>query len=241
MALFKFAAKYSVVMKKIGVLLSGCGVYDGAEIQEAVFTLLAIEELGAEAVCIGIDKDQHHVVNHTNGEEMAENRNMLVEAARIARGKITSIDKIEPNDLDALVIPGGFGSAKNFTSWAFNGPASAILPEVKLLLVNLVNIGKPICALCVSPVVVAKALEGSATKAELTIGSTEGASEYDIAGFKAGLEATGARSVNKGISEIQIDLANRIVSAPCYMMEASLSELRKNIFMAIEATINLID
>jgi enhancing lycopene biosynthesis protein 2 len=240
-ALFKFAEKIDTRMKKIGVLLSGCGVYDGAEIQESVFALLAIEELGAEAICIGIDKKQHHVVNHLTGEEMPESRNMLVEAARIARGKITPIHQIEPNDLDALVIPGGFGSAKNFTSWAFNGPSGDILPEVKLLLVNLVNIGKPICALCVSPVVVAKALEGSTTKAELTIGSTAGASEYDIAGFKAGLEATGANTINKSISEIQIDRANRIVSAPCYMMEASLTELRNNIHMAIEATIELID
>jgi enhancing lycopene biosynthesis protein 2 len=207
-------------MKKIGVLLSGCGVYDGAEIQEAVFTLLAIEELGAEAVCIGIDKNQHHVVNHTNGEEMQESRNMLVEAARIARGKITSIDKIEPNDIDALVIPGGFGSAKNFTTWAFDGPNSTILPEVKLLLVNLVNIGTPICALCVSPVVVAKALADSTTHAHLTIGSV---------------------TVNKSISEIQIDHKNRIVSAPCYMMETTLVELRQNIFQAVEATIQLID
>lgn len=228
-------------MKKIGVLLSGCGVYDGAEIQEAVFTLLAIEELGAESVCIGIDKDQYHVVNHTNGEAMQESRNMLVEAARIARGKITSIDKIEPNDIDALVIPGGFGSAKNFTTWAFDGPNGTILPEVKLLLVNLVNIGKPICALCVSPVVVAKALEGSKTSANMTIGSTEGSSEYDIAGFRAGLEATGTQTENKFITEILIDHKNRIVSAPCYMMETNLMELRQNIFQAVEATIQLID
>jgi enhancing lycopene biosynthesis protein 2 len=228
-------------MKKIGVLLSGCGVYDGAEIQEAVFTLLAIEELGAEAVCIGIDKNQYHVVNHTNGEAMQESRNMLVEAARIARGKITSIDKIEPNEIDALVIPGGFGSAKNFTTWAFDGPNGTILPEVKLLLVNLLNTGTPICALCVSPVVVAKALADSTTHAHLTIGSTAGASEYDIAGFRAGLEATGAVTVNKSISEIQIDHKNRIVSAPCYMMETTLVELRQNIFQALEATIQLID
>ena len=228
-------------MKKIGVLLSGCGVYDGAEIQEAVFTLLAIEELGAEAVCIGIDKNQYHVVNHTNGEAMQESRNMLVEAARIARGKITSIDKIEPNEIDALVIPGGFGSAKNFTTWAFDGPNGTILPEVKLLLVNLLNTGTPICAICVSPVVVAKALADSTTHAHLTIGTTAGASEYYIAGFRAGLEATGAVTVNKSISEIQIDHKNRIVSAPCYMMETTLVELRQNIFQAVEATIQLID
>src|SRR5690554_238562 len=103
---------------KIGVLLSGCGVYDGAEIHESVFTLLAIAEAKHEAVCIGIDKDQHHVINHLNGEEQNENRNMLVEAARIARGEITEISEITPADIDALVIPGGFGSAKNLTSWA---------------------------------------------------------------------------------------------------------------------------
>ena len=142
---------------KIGVLLSGCGVYDGAEIQEAVLTLLSIEEMGAEAVCISVNENQHHVVNHVTGEEMEESRNMLIESARIARGNITDILEIDPVDIDALVIPGGFGSAKNFTTWAFSGPDGTILPSVKLLLVNMVNIGKPIAALCVSPVVVSKA------------------------------------------------------------------------------------
>jgi enhancing lycopene biosynthesis protein 2 len=192
-------------MKKIGVLLSGCGVYDGAEIQEVVFTLLAIEEAGCEAVCIGIDQNQHHVVNHTNGEEMLESRNMLVEAARISRGKITEIRQIDPADIDALVIPGGFGSAKNLTSWAFQGPDSDILPAVKLLIVNMVNIGKPVCALCVSPVVVAKALAGSLVHPTMTIGTTIGESEYDIAGFQSGLQHSGALTENKSIAEISID------------------------------------
>ncbi len=228
-------------MKKIGVLLSGCGVYDGAEIQEAVFTLLAIEELGAEAVCIGVDKNQYHVINHLNGEAMPEQRNMLVEAARIARGKIANINTIDPADIDALIIPGGFGSAKNFTTWAFSGPDSEILPEVKLLLVNMANIGKPICALCVSPAVVAKALENSVIHPTMTIGSTQGSSEYDIAGFQAGLEHTGVKTENKLITEISVDKENKIVSAPCYMMNASLVELRNNIRAAVEATLELID
>src|SRR5690554_6513592 len=166
---------------KIGLLLSGCGVYDGAEIHESVSTLLAIAEAKHEAVCI--DKDQHHVINHLNGEEQNENRNMLVEAARIARGEITEISEITPADIDALVIPGGFGSAKNLTSWAFNGPDGTILPEVKLLLVNMINVGKPIVALCVSPVVVAKALEDSKVKPFMTIGSDQAESPYDINGF----------------------------------------------------------
>jgi len=226
---------------KIGVLLSGCGVYDGVEIQEAVLTMLAIEERGAEVVCISIDQPQYHVVNHLNGEVMNDQRNMLVEAARIARGKIHEISTIAPADIDALVIPGGFGSAKNFTKWAFSGPEGEIDAKVKLLIVNMVNVGKPIAALCVSPVVVAKALEGSAITAQMTIGSNMEDSPYDINSFSAGLQATGVHVDMKTIVEIDIDKKNKIVSAPCYMMEASLLEVRKNISMAIDALIDLVD
>ena len=218
---------------KIGVLLSGCGVYDGSEIQEAVFTLLAIEELGAEAVCIGVNKEQHHVINHLNGEEMNESRNMMTEAARIARGEITDINDVAPADIDALVIPGGFGNAKNLTKWAFSGPEGEILPEVKLLLVNLVNIGKPIAALCVSPVVVAKAFEDSSIKPFMTIGTDQEESPYDINGFSEGLVTTGAKTTMKKANEINVDRTNKIITAPCYMMETNLVTLRKNISDAI--------
>jgi enhancing lycopene biosynthesis protein 2 len=219
----------------IGVLLSGNGVYDGAEIQEAVLTLLAIDEMGWNAVCISVDKPQHHVINHLTGEVMDESRNMLVEAARIARGQITPIENISPADIDALVIPGGFGSAKNFTSWAFDGPSSTILPEVKLLLVNLVNVGKPIVALCVSPVVVAKAFEGSSIHPTLTLGSTSEPSPYDINGFNEGLRATGSIAQERTIREVLIDPANRIICAPCYMMEARITEIHENIQHALRA------
>jgi enhancing lycopene biosynthesis protein 2 len=220
---------------KIGVLLSGCGVYDGAEIQEAVLTLLAIEEIGAESVCISIDEPQHHVVNHLNGEEMKESRNMLIESARIARGKISEISSISPADLDGLVIPGGFGSAKNFSKWAFSGPEGEINPKVKLLIVNMINVGKPIAALCVSPIVVAKALEGSSIHVNMTIGSDNAPSPYDIAGFSAGLEATGATTEMKTVDEILIDYENKIITAPCYMMDANITDIRKNIHSAIAA------
>jgi enhancing lycopene biosynthesis protein 2 len=219
----------------IGVLLSGNGVYDGAEIQEAVLTLLAIDEMGWNAVCISVDKPQHHVINHLSGEVMDESRNMLVEAARIARGQITPIDSISPADIDALVIPGGFGSAKNFTSWAFDGPESTILPEVKLLLVNLVNVGKPIVALCVSPVVVAKAFEGSSIHPTLSLGSASESSPYDINGFNEGLRATGAIAQERTIREVLIDPTNRIICAPCYMMDARITEINANIKQAMVA------
>ena len=225
---------------KIGVLLSGCGVYDGAEIQEAVLTLLAIDEIEATAVCISIDSNQHHVVNHLTGEEMPEKRNMMIEAARIARGEIKEISTISPADIDALVIPGGFGSAKNLTNWAFNGPDGAIDPKVKLLIVNMINVGKPIAALCVSPIIVAKALEGSSTHPHMTMGSDLEQSPYDIKGFSAGLESTGSTTEMRTVREIAIDKENKIVSAPCYMMDASITEIRKNIRSAVEALRDLI-
>lgn len=220
---------------KIGVLLSGCGVYDGAEIQESVFTLLAIAEAGHEAVCISVNDIQHHVINHLSGEEMNETRNILVESARIARGKVTEISRISPSDIDALVIPGGFGSAKNFTSWAFDGPAGEIRSDVKLIIVNMINVGKPIVALCVSPIVLAKAMEDSNIKLNLTIGSTKSPSPYSIAGFMEGINKTGALTTEREFNEILIDKENKIISAPCYMMDANILEVRQNIKQAIDA------
>lgn len=226
---------------KIGVLLSGCGVYDGAEIQESILTLLAIKEAGAEYVCIGVDKEQHHVINHLTGEEISENRNMLTEAARIARGEIKNIREIDPADIDALVIPGGFGSAKNFTTWAFDGPNANIMPEVKLLIVNMINIGKPLCVLCVSPVVVAKALEDSQTKVKMTIGTSKEKSPYEITAFDQGLCSLGVKTEEKNIQEVCVDEENKIVTAPCYMMEADILQIRNNIKKAVDTTLALID
>ena len=165
---------------------------------------------------------------------------MLVEAARIARGEIKNIMETGPAELDALVIPGGFGSAKNFTKWAFSGPDGEILPEVKLFLVNLVNVGKPICALCVSPVVLAKALEGSIFHANLTLGSDKETSPYDIPGFNEGIEKVGATATMKTVREVLVDTKNKIVSAPCYMMDATIVEIRNNIKAAIAETIMLV-
>lgn len=220
---------------KAGILLSGCGVYDGAEIQEALFSMLAVEEAGGEPIAISINGNQHHVVNHLTGEEMNESRNMMVEAARIARGNVKDIDTISISEIDALIIPGGFGSAKNLTSWAFEGSAGTIHPSVKKLILDLLNANKPLVALCVSPVVVAKALEGSGIHSKLTIGSTAEASPYDITGFSQGLESVGATTEMKTVREITIDRENKIITAPCYMMDASLLEVRNNIQQAIQA------
>ena len=225
---------------KIGVLLSGCGVYDGAEIQETVFALLAIEELGAEAVCLSVNKNQHHVVNHLTGEEMPESRNMLVEAARIARGAVHDLSTFDVSTLDALVIPGGFGSAKNFTTWAFEGPNGSILLEIKELIQQCISDKKPIAALCVSPVIVGLALNQSDLQATMTLGTDKEKSPYEINAFSSGLSQTGVQVEMKTIREIAVDEKLKIVSAPCYMMDASIVEIRTNIQQAIQALIQLI-
>lgn len=224
---------------KIGVLLSGCGVYDGAEIQEAVLTLLEIERIGAEAVCIGINDVQHHVLNHLTGEVQQQQRNMLEEAARIARGNIVDIAQVVPADIDALVIPGGFGSAKNFSNWAFNGPEGTLRPDVKLLLVNLYNVGKPIVALCVSPILLALALPNSSL--QLTLGHTADPSPYQIQDFNDGISTLGATPKNIKLGDVLVDTENRLITAPCNMMDATILQIQQNIQNALNALIQLLE
>jgi enhancing lycopene biosynthesis protein 2 len=219
---------------RIGVLLSGNGVYDGSEIHESVFTLLAIDENKGDAVCMAPNIEQHHVVNHMTGDEMPEKRNVLVEAARIARGAITDLADMRTDKLDALVIPGGFGAAKNLTKWAFSGPDGAINSEVKRIINEMVSAKKPIVGLCMGPTVIAKALQGAGLEEHLTVGTTKETSPYEIEAISQGMEKTGAVAEMKTVREIAIDHKNRIITAPCYMMEASITDVRENIKQAID-------
>ncbi len=225
---------------KIGVIFSGSGVFDGTEIQEGVFTLLAIKKAGAEAVCFAPDVEQHHVINHITGEEMPEKRNVLVESARIARGNIKSLDAFDAGEIDALVLPGGFGAAKNLTKWAFSGPEGEINKQVKNAIASMVTLGKPVAGLCMGPTVIAKALEDTGIHATLTVGTTDQASPYEIEAISQGMEKAGAKSVMKDIYEVAVDLENKIVTAPCYMMEADILQVRNNVQKAIDELVKLI-
>lgn len=220
--------------KRIGVLLSGCGVYDGSEIHESVFTLLAIDQLGGKAVCMAPDADQHHVIDHITGQEMNEKRNVLIEAARIARGDIRNLAEVTASDVDALIIPGGFGAAKNLTTWAFSGPDGTIHEEVRRIIQEVRAADKPLVGLCMGPTVIAKALEGASAKPHLSVGTTAEASPYDIAAISGGMEKTGAVAEMRSVREVAVDTDNRIVTAPCYMMEASISEVQANIHQAVK-------
>ncbi|MEE2700176.1 MAG: isoprenoid biosynthesis glyoxalase ElbB [Bacteroidota bacterium] len=218
---------------KTAVLLSGCGVYDGTEIQEAVFTLLSLSQNNLEYVCTAPNIKQHHVLNHTNGEEIQEGRNVLFESARIARGKIISLNELDFNTISSLVIPGGFGAAKNLSSWAFNGTDGDVVQGVKELILHCVDNKKPIVALCISPTLIAKSLEGSNYVAALTLGTTTENSEYNIAEIHQAIKSIGANANEKTINEICVDDNLKIISAPCYMMDANVDEVYQNIKLAI--------
>lgn len=225
---------------KIGVLLSGSGVYDGSEIHEAVLTLLCIAQHGAESLMFAPNIKQYHVINHLTGEEMNEQRNVLIESARIARGNCKDINQISINDFDALVIPGGFGAAKNITTWALNGANGEINASVRDLIIETIKAKKPIAALCMGPTVIAKALEKTGVKAKLTVGTTKEKSPYDIAAISEDMQKLGAVAEMKTCNEFSIDTANNIISAPCYMMEASIDQVYENIKITINKLFDLL-
>ena len=225
---------------KAAVILSGSGVYDGSEIHEAVFTLLALDVEDVEYQCFAPDKNQLHVVNHLDGSEMQETRNVLIESARIARGNVLPLDQFETDGYDLIVVPGGFGAAKNLNQWAIKGADGDIDENVKSALIAMKNEGKVICGLCMGPTVIAQALKGQGDSIKITVGSTIAPSPYDIAGINEGLSSIGAQPQNSSIEEVTIDKVNKIVTAPCYMMDASIKEVRSNITKAIKEAVSLV-
>jgi enhancing lycopene biosynthesis protein 2 len=202
--------------KKIGILLSGCGVMDGSEIHEATLTLYFLDKQGAEIVCMAPNKDQFDVVDHTTSAPTAERRNVLQEAARIARGKILDLKTVKADDINAVVIPGGFGEAKNLCTFAKDGPDCKVDQDVARLLKDLHQKKKPIGALCIAPAVIA-GLFGAELAPEITIGS-----DPETA---AALEKMGAKHQAAKVDEIVVDNKNRIVTTPCYMLAQSIKEV----------------
>lgn len=212
---------------KFAVVLSGCGVYDGSEIHEAVMTLLAIDRQGGSAQCFAPDVGQMHVINHVVGAPSDDARNVLVESARIARGAILPLSQYKPADYDALAFPGGFGVAKNLCTFAVDGPNCTVNPEAEAAIVSTHAANKPIVALCIAPALVAKVLG----KVEVTIGSDQATAEA--------LNAMGATHAVRGHGETCVDAANKIVTSPCYMLPATIGEIADDAHAAIAAAIKL--
>ena len=219
-------------MVRVGVCLSGCGVFDGAEIHESVLVLLALDEAGAEAVCFAPDCDQMHVVNHLTGEvAKGESRNVLQESARIARGEVVDAAGIGADDFDALIFPGGFGAAKNLCDFAVSGADCSVHPEVERVVKETVAAAKPLGVICIAPAMAAAALR-DAPGAKLTIGNDSGTAKA--------MESMGAKHVDKAVGSIQVDRARKIVSTPAYMLAESISEADKGIRKLVAKVLELI-
>ncbi len=216
-------------MKKIGVILSGCGVKDGSEIHEAVLTLLAIDKSGAQALCMAPNID-HEEVNHLTNEATGKKRNVLLESARIARGNIQDIAKVKASDLDAVVLPGGFGAAKNLSDFATQGPKAQAHHEVARLIREMVLAKKPIGAICIAPATIA-AILGKEISPTLTIGTDSSTAEA--------LEKMGAKHQSCPVREFVVDEKNKIVSTPAYMLAHRISETAEGVEKLVKEVIRL--
>ena len=219
-------------MKKVGVLLSGCGVNDGAEIHESVLTMLFLDKAGVEMILMAPNIDQMHVINHYTGQEMEEYRNVLVESSRIARGEIKDMAEVSGNDLDALIIPGGFGVAKNLCDYAMAGPECSVNPDVYRLIAELRLMNKPIGAICIAPVMMAKILGEQEESANMTIGYDETTSKDII--------SMGSKHVDCPATEMIIDEDKKIVTTPAYMEAKSIKEAADGIEKLIKQVLSMI-
>ncbi|MFC1566056.1 isoprenoid biosynthesis glyoxalase ElbB [Candidatus Neomarinimicrobiota bacterium] len=220
-------------MPKVGVVLSGCGVYDGAEIHESVITMLALDRAGVEKIMMAPDIDQLHVINHLNGEEMdGDGRNVLVESARIARGEIKSISEVSENELDALIFPGGFGVAKNLSDYAMAGANCIVNPEVARLTREIHIAGKPIGVMCIAPTMMAKILNNDSLSADLTIGSDEKTAN-DI-------KSMGSNHIACSAQGVVVDKEMRIVSTPAYMEAKNMAVVAEGIEKLVSEILKMI-
>ncbi|MCG9682198.1 isoprenoid biosynthesis glyoxalase ElbB [Vibrio sp. Isolate23] len=205
-------------MKKIAVILSGSGVFDGAEIHESVLALHAIEKQGASWHCFAPDIDQLHVINHITGEEMPENRNVLIEAARIARGNIEDVAKLNAEEFDALVLPGGFGAAKNLTDFAINGAECSINTHVASACRAFAQARKPAGYLCIAPAIIPM-IYGNGVKG--TVGNDEATA--------SAFSALGGEHINCEVDDIVFDEEHKVLSTPAYMLAGNISQAASGI------------
>ncbi|HOK25324.1 MAG TPA: isoprenoid biosynthesis glyoxalase ElbB [Bacteroidales bacterium] len=212
---------------KFAVVLSGCGVYDGSEIHEAVMTLLAIDINNCTYEIFAPNIMQYHVINHLTGEVMNEKRNALIESARIARGKIKALSEYKPENYDGLIFPGGFGAAKNLCSYAIDGADMKVDRVVEKAVKETHAAGKPIGALCIAPVLITKILGN----VEVTIGN-----DNETAGV---IEKLGGTHRTAGNTDVVIDYKNKVVTTPCYMLCTRISEIAESADKLVKAMVKI--
>ena len=214
-------------MKKIAVVLSGNGVFDGAEIHEATLTLYSIAKNNASYEIFAPNIDQHHVINHITGEEMPEKRNVLIESARIARGKINDLSNFKASEFDGLIFPGGFGAAKNLSSFAFDGANCHVNIDVEKAIRSMVEQNKPVGALCIAPVILAKILGD----VNLTIGQDKTTADA--------IKAMGANHKETTHGEVIIDEKYKVATTPCYMLDATITQIGDGANNVVKAILDM--
>lgn len=216
--------------KKIGVLLAGCGVYDGSEIHEAVLTMLFLDQANADIICMAPNMEQYHVIDHLSGTETSEKRNVLVESARIARGEIKDLKDVQASDLDAIIIPGGFGAAKNLSDFAINNIQAQVHPDVQRIITDMVNSQKPVGALCIAPATLTKAIADK--QPEVTIGNDIGTADA--------IEKMGGKHVICAVDQIHVDRDKKIVTTPAYMIGPNIKDIATGIEKLVTEVLALI-
>lgn len=214
--------------KTVGVILSGCGFMDGAEVHESVCTLLALDQAGATIKCFAPNKD-FEVVDHLTGEASGETRNALTESARIARGEIADLATANADELDALLLPGGFGAAKVLSNFATAGDACEADPDTATLVRAMHAAGKPIGAICIAPAVIARVLGDAGVT--LTIGNDTGTA--------SALESMGCTHSDCPTTEFVVDEANKIVSTPAYMLGPTIHHVQQGIQKTVETVLSM--
>jgi enhancing lycopene biosynthesis protein 2 len=220
-----------VSKKKVGVLLCGCGHRDGSEVHEATLALLALDLAGAEAVCFAPAGNTIFVRDHLTGRDVNETRSMLVESARIARGRIRDLATASEGELDALIIPGGQGAALNLSSFLVDGVDCKVLPEVSRIVGAMAKAGKPIGAICIAPATVARVFQQEGIQATLTCGTDdEVAAKY---------EAMGQKNGNCVPTECVIDRERKVVSTPAYMNAKTIGEVWQGIQKLVAAVLEM--
>jgi enhancing lycopene biosynthesis protein 2 len=213
--------------RKFAVILAGCGVYDGAEIHEAVMTLYAIDKHDCSYQVFAPDIPQFHVINHLTGQPSGEKRNVLVESARIARGNILPLSQFNAEDFDILILPGGFGAAKNLSTFAFDGANCKVDPDVEQAILEMHKAGKPVGALCIAPVILSRILKDIT----VTIGNDPGTAGK--------IREMGSTHKSTGHREVVIDKQNKLVTSPCYMLDARITDIAEGAENTVKALLEL--
>ncbi|XP_068448628.1 glutamine amidotransferase-like class 1 domain-containing protein 3, mitochondrial [Clinocottus analis] len=221
--------------KRVAVILAGCGVYDGTEIHEASAVLVHLSRAGAKVQMFAPNAEQMHVVNHCEGKPSEEKRNILQESARIARGDVTDLAKLEVSAFDAVIIPGGFGVAKNLSDWAVKNKEFTIQPHLEKLLKAFHKAGKPMGMCCISPILAAKILPGC----EITVGQDKECDKWPHAQTAAAMKEMGCKHVNTDVEKAHVDVKNKLVTTSAFMCNAPVHNVFDGIGVMVKETLKL--